>query len=103
MLGVLAFSSLRFLVLSRSPRSEYWTIKPYSGILVVVSSPRLPSLLGVIVMSNHLPEQSADTATLVELLRRRAQQQPDQLAYTFLVDGETTEARLTYAELDQQA
>ncbi|MCI0394193.1 MAG: AMP-binding protein, partial [Chloroflexi bacterium] len=41
--------------------------------------------------------------TLVELLRWRAQRQPDNLAYTFLVDGETEEISLTYAELDQRA
>ncbi|CAN5410555.1 hypothetical protein BH10CHL1_BH10CHL1_06680 [soil metagenome] len=40
---------------------------------------------------------------LVELLRWRAQQQPTKIAYTFLVDGETDEVHLTYAELDQQA
>lgn len=41
--------------------------------------------------------------TLVALLRYRAQQQPDQVAYTFLVDGEQEKIRWTYAELDQQA
>jgi hypothetical protein len=42
-------------------------------------------------------------ATLVDLLRWRAQCQPQQQAYTFLVDGETAEVSLTYAELDRQA
>ena len=41
--------------------------------------------------------------TLVDLLRDRAISQPNQLAYTFLVDGETEEASLTYQELDQKA
>ena len=41
--------------------------------------------------------------SLVALARWRAQQQPDQRAYTFLLDGETAEQHLTYAELDQQA
>jgi len=41
--------------------------------------------------------------TLTEILRRRAQQQPDHTAFTFLADGEVETARLTYAELDQQA
>jgi acyl-CoA synthetase (AMP-forming)/AMP-acid ligase II/acyl carrier protein len=41
--------------------------------------------------------------TLVELLRLRAQNLPEKLAYTFLVDGESKEINLTYAELDQQA
>ena len=40
---------------------------------------------------------------LVELLRARAESQPDRNAYTFLIDGETEEARLTYGELDQRA
>ena len=41
--------------------------------------------------------------SLVELLRARAESQPDRNAYTFLLDGETEEARLTYGELDQRA
>ncbi len=42
-------------------------------------------------------------ATLVDLLRQRALYQPDQLAYTFLLDGESEEISLTYRELDRQA
>lgn len=42
-------------------------------------------------------------ATLVELLRWRGTHQPDRLAYTFLVDGESVESSLTYGELDRQA
>lgn len=42
-------------------------------------------------------------STLVDLLSYRAQQQPDQIAYTFLQDGTTPENQLTYQELDQQA
>ena len=41
--------------------------------------------------------------TLVELLRLRAERQPDQIAYTFLRDGEVEEANLTYRELDLRA
>lgn len=41
--------------------------------------------------------------TFIELLRRRALEQPGQRAYTFLLDGEVEERRLTYAELDRQA
>lgn len=41
--------------------------------------------------------------SLVDVLRLRSQHQPKQLAYTFLVDGETEEIHLTYAELDRQA
>jgi 8-amino-7-oxononanoate synthase/acyl carrier protein len=40
---------------------------------------------------------------LVDLLRQRAECQPDDRAYTFLVDGETEEVHLTYGELDRQA
>ncbi len=41
--------------------------------------------------------------TLDALLRWRAQLQPEQIAYTFLVDGETEEINLTYAALDRKA
>jgi acyl-CoA synthetase (AMP-forming)/AMP-acid ligase II len=41
--------------------------------------------------------------TLVELLQQRAQERPNQIAYTFLVDGEIEETHVTYAELDRQA
>ena len=41
--------------------------------------------------------------TLVDLLRSRALSEPEQTAYTFLIDGETQTASLTYRELDQQA
>jgi acyl-CoA synthetase (AMP-forming)/AMP-acid ligase II len=44
-----------------------------------------------------------EVSTLVKLLRWRALQQPEQLAYIFLVDGEMKETRLTYGELDQKA
>ena len=43
------------------------------------------------------------TATLVEVLRSRAERQGDDRAYTFLLDGETAEAHLTYGELDRRA
>lgn len=42
-------------------------------------------------------------SSLVELLQQRAQHQPGQKAYTFLVDGESEEIHLSYAELDRQA
>ena len=42
-------------------------------------------------------------ATLTEILCRRARQQPDRTAFTFLADGEVETERLTYAELDQRA
>ncbi|MCX7594686.1 MAG: AMP-binding protein, partial [Fischerella sp.] len=41
--------------------------------------------------------------SLVELLRWRAIQQPEQKAYSFLLDGEVEAAYLTYEDLDRQA
>jgi amino acid adenylation domain-containing protein/non-ribosomal peptide synthase protein (TIGR01720 family) len=41
--------------------------------------------------------------TLIELLDQRAHHLPDQLAYTFLLDGETSEVHLTYRELRRRA
>ena len=43
------------------------------------------------------------SATLVDLLRERACLEPDFALYTFLVDGEAEEERLTCAELDRRA
>lgn len=40
---------------------------------------------------------------LVELLRRRALNQPEQIAYKFLFDGEAVGPSLTYAALDRRA
>lgn len=42
-------------------------------------------------------------ATLVDLLRSRAAESPDKLAYIFLLDGEVQEERITYGELHRQA
>jgi len=42
-------------------------------------------------------------STLVDLLRWRADHQPNQRAYTYLVDGEQEEEHLTYQELDGRA
>lgn len=47
--------------------------------------------------------EKPELTTLVEVLRWRALHQPDRLAYTFLLDGETQEARMTYAQLDRRA
>src|SRR5678815_5340044 len=41
--------------------------------------------------------------TLVELLQARCAEMPHQEAYTFLLDGERDEVRVTHAELDAQA
>ena len=52
---------------------------------------------------DDLQEPFNKFSTLVELLRYRASTQPERIAYIFLRDGETEEARLTYRELDQNA
>ncbi|MBN2577931.1 MAG: aminotransferase class I/II-fold pyridoxal phosphate-dependent enzyme [Pirellulales bacterium] len=39
----------------------------------------------------------------MELLRHRARCQPEDIGFTFLADGETTQLHLTYQELDRQA
>ena len=41
--------------------------------------------------------------TIVDILSRRAREQPDETAYIFLVEGEHEERRVTYAALDRQA
>ncbi|WP_250121427.1 fatty acyl-AMP ligase [Chroococcidiopsis sp. CCMEE 29] len=50
--------------------------------------------------SQHLLEKFS---TLIDLLRYRALHQADQTSFTFLPDGETEVASLTYQELDRQA
>jgi amino acid adenylation domain-containing protein len=54
-------------------------------------------------VSRETSQKGTLGATLVEVLRGRAERQGEDLAYTFLLDGETAEARLTYAELDRRA
>jgi len=45
----------------------------------------------------------SEISSLVDIIRYRAQYQPQKTAYTFLVDGETEEKRLTYGELFLEA
>jgi len=52
---------------------------------------------------DHLPGTFFGPSNLVELLRHRARCQSDNIAFTYLVDGENEQVRLTYAELDRQA
>ncbi len=52
---------------------------------------------------DHLPGSFFGPPTLVDLLRHRARHQAQDLAYRFLVDGESDELDLTYAQLDRQA
>lgn len=52
--------------------------------------------------SDSPSELAGELSSLIELLRLRAERQPEQLAYTFLYDGEANE-HVTYGELDRQA
>src|SRR5581483_2209738 len=51
----------------------------------------------------HSGSAYAHQVTLVDILRWRSLNQPDQQAYTFLLDGEAEQASVTYAQLDRQA
>ena len=53
------------------------------------------------IPSVELPD--VENSSLVDLLRYWAAHYPDQVAITFLVDGETQEATLTYAQWDAKA
>ena len=52
---------------------------------------------------NHKNPTSQVSISLVDILRQRAQNQPEQKAYIFLQNGETESGTLTYGELDRQA
>ena len=52
---------------------------------------------------DHLPGTFFGPSNLVELVRHRASCQPDDIAFTYLVDGENEQVHLTYGELDRQA
>jgi acyl-CoA synthetase (AMP-forming)/AMP-acid ligase II/acyl carrier protein len=56
-----------------------------------------------VIYHNLFSAHSPQEATLVDLLRYRAQQQPNHVPYTFLVDGETEKVSFTYEKLDQKA
>jgi 8-amino-7-oxononanoate synthase len=59
--------------------------------------------VGTVVHLDHLPGTFFGPSNLVELLLHRAHCQPDDIAFTYLVDGENEEVDLTYRELDRQA
>ena len=52
---------------------------------------------------DHLPGTFFGPSNLVELLRHRARCQPEDIGFTYLVDGENQQVHLTYRELDRQA
>jgi amino acid adenylation domain-containing protein len=53
--------------------------------------------------SQYEPRANFKPSTLIDLLRRRSDEQPDMHGYVFLVDGESVEASLTYQQLDRRA
>jgi 8-amino-7-oxononanoate synthase len=52
---------------------------------------------------DHLPGTFFGPSNLVEMLLHRARCQPEDTAFTYLVDGENDQVHLTYRELDRQA
>ena len=70
-----------------------------------VSRPLRRSVVGVsiTVPQDCLPGTFFRPTSLVDLLRHRAQDKQDELAFTFLVDGEKEEIHISYGELDRQA
>src|SRR5579864_8096847 len=54
-------------------------------------------------MHNVFDETNPGRLTLVDILRWRAQHEPEREAYTFLLDGEAKQVQMTYADLDRQA
>jgi acyl-CoA synthetase (AMP-forming)/AMP-acid ligase II/acyl carrier protein len=54
-------------------------------------------------MSQSAPPPVHRCSTWVEVLRRRATEDPDRAAFAFLADGDTVKATLTYGELDLRA
>ncbi len=48
-------------------------------------------------------ENTIAAVTLIDILQDRADSQPEQTIYTFLVDGETEQISLTYQDLEQKA
>ena len=52
---------------------------------------------------SNIAEDARNCSTVVELVRLRSSNQPNRNAFTFLLDGENEEARLTYSQLDRRA
>ena len=58
--------------------------------------------MSAIITSVYNPDEIPRYETLIDLLRFRALQQPNRLAFRFLVDGETEAGAVTYGELEKQ-
>lgn len=54
-------------------------------------------------MNRRISASDWQCITLVDLLRQRAIQQPENLIYSFLTDGEIAKEQVTHADLDRQA
>jgi acyl-CoA synthetase (AMP-forming)/AMP-acid ligase II len=54
-------------------------------------------------LTNDVGEPAVEFSTLVEILRWRAHQQPEQRTHIYLIDGESEGNHLTHATLDGQA
>ena len=53
--------------------------------------------------SRALDAAQRDAGSVVEVSRHRARHYPDDLAYTFLIDGESAKIERTYAQMDRWA
>ncbi|HEX8183410.1 MAG TPA: AMP-binding protein, partial [Blastocatellia bacterium] len=58
---------------------------------------------GPVTFPRGFPQRNFESLSLVDLLRSRSLNQANQIAYTFLREGDAAEINLTYRELDQQA
>src|SRR5262245_38701897 len=54
-------------------------------------------------LAGHKVDTVHGVADLGELLRRRAAEDPERRAYTFLADGESEERHASYGEVDRRA
>jgi acyl transferase domain-containing protein/acyl-CoA synthetase (AMP-forming)/AMP-acid ligase II/acyl carrier protein len=54
-------------------------------------------------LSTYISTSQFEHSTLLELLRWRVEQQPEQRIYSFLADGETEKDFFTFSQLDRQA
>jgi acyl-CoA synthetase (AMP-forming)/AMP-acid ligase II len=55
------------------------------------------------MLEQKYSKEGGGDASFVALLRRRASEDPDRPAYTFLADGDVERGALTYAEVDRRA
>src|ERR1044071_4464507 len=78
-------------------------IKRQSPTQPPLTLPLVRVKLRLAVHLDHLPGSFFGPSNLVDLLRHRAAHQPNDVAFCYLVDGETESESWTYAELDRRA